>query len=177
MGGWKTRTRDLSSNFGIYGAVAVRVQVVFYVDNYPPADHRHILWVPEHHWTPKINICSTPNMHRAERWRKWFRCINRWCSEKPKKTHPKLTTSASVDHAETDILCCPYDRQQRKREFSIVDGVFQKLCMLPNIWKMQILWFLNIIKHSAEIGDLPPFAAQEDIHWFVWNADSKRYSD
>ena len=53
--------------------------------------------------TPKNHHLEHSKPGRAERWRKAFMCINRWCSEKPKKTPPKLTTLACVDQAANGI--------------------------------------------------------------------------
>ena len=52
---------------------------------------------------PKNRHLEQSKPGRAERWRKAFMCINRWCSEKPKKTPPKLTVLACVDQSENVI--------------------------------------------------------------------------
>ena len=92
-------------------------------------------------------------------------CKNRWCSEKPKKTTPKLTILLSVDHAEVDTICNDRDSKQTKRGFSTLATVNQKLLSMAFFGFSQLLHFLTHLPKRAEIGTLPPFITQEDVQW------------
>lgn len=57
----------------------------------PLPDHQPNLWVPEHNGSPKITLWSAPTRTEQNDQKKESMCINRRCSEKPKKTPSKLT--------------------------------------------------------------------------------------
>ena len=69
----------------------------------PPPDKRPITSMPKALPEPSKHHLEHSEPCSAERWPKRFMCINRWCSEKPEKTLPKLTTFSAVDQNEVDI--------------------------------------------------------------------------
>ena len=120
----RTRTRDLLPFHYSWCSVAVRVCHDARPTAHPFA-HRPILSMPEHYGSPLNHHLERSKRCRAD-WRaKCFRCINRWCSEKPKKTPPKLTAFLTVDQVEIYIFCKGHDSKQTQRGFSIVAGVIQ----------------------------------------------------
>ena len=91
----------------------------------PPPAHRPVLSVPEHYGAPLNHHLDAANGTDPIGGQNVFMCINRWCSEKPKKTTPKLTAFLTVDQAEIRTFCSDHDSKQTQRGFGIVAGVIQ----------------------------------------------------
>jgi len=112
---------------------------------------------------PQNTIWGTPNSAEPNGGQQDFMCKNRWCSEKPGKRTPKLTTLLIVDHAEINILCSDHDSKQTKRGFSTLAALFQKLQAIPNSDSPTISYVSTFMNIAAENGSLLPFAAREDV--------------
>ena len=70
----------------IHGAVAVRHRRQFTVHSPSILPSAHVVGARVL-LKPKNYPLEHSKQRRARWWPKRFRCINRWCSEKPKKTH------------------------------------------------------------------------------------------
>ena len=133
----------------------------------PSPDQRCIISVPQHYWSPKIITRGTPYRAEPNGGQRYFMCKNRWCSEKPKKTTPKLTTLLSVDHTEVHTICSDYNSKQTKRGFSTVAAVNQKLPTLLFFGFLENCRFFTFWRVAAERRALPPFHARGDLIWHV----------
>ena len=92
----------------IHGAVAVRHRRQFTVHSPSILPSAHVVGARVL-LKPKNYPLEHSKQRRARWWPKRFRCINRWCSEKPKKTPPELTALLYFDQAEIDTFCSDYN--------------------------------------------------------------------
>lgn len=100
-------------------------------------------------------------------------CINRWCSETPKKTTPELTTLTCTDEAEFDICRKDYDRNSNTCTRARAAAFFQKFQPFPFFKKNRMSFLLTFSNIAAESGSLPPLNAAEEVGETVSDAGAK----
>jgi len=164
-----TRTRDLSQ-FSIHGAVGGASARATTRPSAPPPEQWRILSVAEHYWSPEKHPGEHSKPAKPDGGQKYFMCKNRWCSEKPGKTTPKLSTLPFGDQAEIDICCSDYDFKQTKRGYSTVATVIQKLSAIPFLGFGKKVHFPTLSSIAADFGSLPPFVAVQDVFWLDFDA-------